>query len=288
MHPQIRSLIETGTVVTDGSWGTQLQIRGLKQGLCPDAWNLTHPDRVQDVAAQYVAAGSQIILTNTFGANRILLEKFGLAAEVLAINRNGVHISKAAAGERALVFASIGPSGKLILTGDVTEPELRAAFEEQARALAEAGADGLVIETMMDLTEARLALSAAKQTGLPVIACMVFDSGTTRDRTMMGNTPEEVVTVLAAAGADGLGANCGQGIENFVPLCRRLRAATALPLWMKPNAGLPVVVDGKVVYRTTPAEFVRHVPNLVAAGANFIGGCCGTDQDFIRAICEAL
>ncbi len=288
MHAFIANLIKDGPVLTDGSWGTQIMKRGLQPRESPDSWNLTHPEKVEEVAREYVNAGSRVILTNTFGSNRFVLGKFGLADKVAKINIKGVEISKKAAGTKAYVFASMGPSGKLLVTKDVTEDNLRQAFEEQALAIAQAGADAIVVETMMDLSEARIAAEAAKQTGLPVIACLVFDAGKVKDRTMMGNTPEQAVDVLSRAGVDALGANCGQGIEGFIPICRRMRSATDLPLWMKPNAGLPEMAEGKVVYKTTAQEFVRFVPELVQAGANFIGGCCGTEQAFISEIGKTL
>jgi methionine synthase I (cobalamin-dependent) len=288
MHAFIANLIKGGPVLTDGSWGTQIMKRGLQARESPDSWNLTHPEKVEEVAREYVDAGSRIILTNTFGANRYVLGKFGLADKVVEINIKGVEISKKAAGSRAFVFASIGPSGKLLLTRDVTEDDIRQAFEEQAQAIAKAAPDAIVVETMMDLAEARIAAAAAKQTGLPVIACLVFDAGKLKDRTMMGNTPEQAVEVLSRIGVDALGANCGQGIEGFIPICKRMHAATELPLWMKPNAGLPERVEGQVVYRTTAQEFVSFVPELVQAGATFIGGCCGTEQAFIREIENTL
>jgi len=276
--------VSEGPVVTDGSWGTQLQQRGLELGENPDSWNLDHPDLVEEVARQYVEAGSQVILTNTFGANRFILKGFDLADEVEAINSAGVEISKKAAGESACVFASIGPSGKMLVNLEVTEDELRKAFSEQADAQARAGADAIVVETMMDIDEARIAAEAAKKTGLPVIACIVYDSGKNKDRTLMGNTPEQAVEALEKLDVDGIGANCGQGIDGFIPICKRLRKATNLPLWMKPNAGLPELVGDKTVFKTTADEFVQFVPELVESGANFIGGCCGTNQEFIRKI----
>ena len=287
MHPLIESLIKTGPVVTDGSWGTQMHKRGLKRGQSPDSWNLSHPEQVEDVARQYVDAGSRIILTNTFGASRLSLSNYKLGDKVPDINRAGVRISKQAAGDRALVFASIGPTGRMLVTGETTKAELQNVFQEQADAQARAGADGIIIETMIDIDEARIAALAAKQTGLPVIVSMVYDSGEDKDRTMMGNSPEEVAAELGKIGIDGIGANCGQGIEAFLPICKRLRQVTDLPIWMKPNAGLPEVVDDSVVFRTTPAEFVQYVPDLIRAGANFIGGCCGTDQEFVKAIRQA-
>jgi len=288
MHPLIKDLIARGPVVTDGAWGTELQARGLASGEFPDAWNLTHPERVEEVARAYVAAGSQIILTNTFGANRLRAGGHALADRVVEINRAGVEISRRAAGGRTKVFASIGPSGKLLLTGETSEDELRDAFAEQAAALAQASADAIVVETISDLAEAKIAVSAACATGLPVVACMVFDSGKNKDRTMTGATPEQAVEALTTAGADVIGANCGQGIAGFVPICQRMRATTTRPLWMKANAGLPEMENGRVVYRTTPDKFADVIPQLVAAGANFVGGCCGTNPDYIRAVVKKL
>ena len=284
MNPFIQHLLGIGPVITDGAWGTQLQARGLANGELPDAWNLSHPEQIAGVAQAYVEAGSQIILTNTFSANRVRLAEQGLAGEVAAINRNGVEISLRGAGDRAYVFASMGPSGKMLMSGDTTEEELRAAFDEQARALADAGADAIVVETMSDLEEAKLAVAAARDTALPVVACMVFDSGKDKDRTMMGTTPEQAAEALAAAGADVIGSNCGQGIEGFVSLCPRLRAGAGLPIWIKANAGLPELVAGHTVYRATAADFAGHLPALVEAGATFIGGCCGTSPEFIQAL----
>lgn len=288
MKPLLEKLLAAGPVVTDGAWGTQLQARGLGVGEFPDLWNLTNPSKVEEVARAYVNAGSQVILTNTFGANRVRLAETGRANDAPAINRAGVEISKRAASGKALVFASIGPSGKMMLTGEVSAEELRYAFAEQAQAIAQAGADAIVVETMSDLEEARLAVAAARETGLPVVACMVFDAGRDKDRTMMGNPPEQVAQVLTEVGADVIGANCGQGIAGFLPICQRLRAATDRPLWLKPNAGLPQLLAGRATYTTTPEEFVMHVPELAQRGAGFIGGCCGSSPDFIRAIVRCL
>ncbi len=234
MHPTIEKLISArpvvtdgawgsnGPIITDGAWGTQLQVRGMPVGSIPDAWNLIHPDKVEEVARAYVEAGSQVILTNTFGANGFILGRHGLAEKVAEINRLGVEISKKAADGKAKVFASIGPSGVMLLMGEVSPDELQAAFAEQAQAQAAAGADGIVIETMSDLAEAKLAVAAARETGLPVVACMTFDSGAKLDRTMMGVTPEQAAEQLSSAGADVIGANCGQGIAGYAPICSRL------------------------------------------------------------------
>jgi methionine synthase I (cobalamin-dependent) len=224
-----------------------------------------------------------VILTNTFRAN-----SFCLPGGVEEINRAGVEISRRAAGRQARVFASMGPSGRLLAAGDVSTAQLHAAFEEQATALAGAGADALLIETMSDLEEARIAVRAALPSGLPVVVSFVFDSGKQKDRTMMGNTPEQVAKAMVEEGASAVGANCGSGIERFGALCTRMHAASSLPVWIKPNAGLPAITAGGVAYTTTPAEFASHIPALLAAGASFVGGCCGTTPEFIRAMSDMM
>ncbi len=288
MNPLLEQLLREKPVVTDGAWGTQIQSLGLEAGACPDAWNLENPTLVEQVAASYVDAGSRIILTNTFGASRIMLERHGLSGKAAAINRAGAEISRKAASNKAFVFGSIGPSGKLYFTGEISEQELSEAFEEQAMGLAEGGAHGIVIETISELGEAKIALRAAQKTGLPIVVSMVYDSGQEFDRTMMGTTPEEAARELKNAGADVIGANCGMGIEFALTVTKRLRAATDLPVWIKPNAGLPEVVHGKVIYNITPAQFAAHAAGVLAAGANFMGGCCGTSPSFIRELKKAL
>lgn len=272
----------------DGAVGTQLQARGLPPGECPDAWNLLRPAVVEEVARDYVEAGSEIVLTNTFRANRLALEGYGLADQTEEINLAGVEIARRAAAGRAIVFASIGPSGKMLMTGEVTEADLTKAFAEQAQVVATAGAEGIVIETMADLAEAKLAVAAARATGLPVVASMVFDSGKDLDRTMMGATPEQAAQELTAAGADVIGANCGRGMTHYVSICPRLRASTDRPIWIKPNAGLPEMIQGRAVYTTTPEAFAGFVPALLQGGATFLGGCCGAGPEFIRAMVEIL
>jgi methionine synthase I (cobalamin-dependent) len=288
MHPLIRELIAGGPVLTDGAWGTQLQSRGLPLGAFPDSWNLEQPAQVFEVARAYVDAGSRIILTNTFGSNRLRLAETPWAHKIAELNQTGVAISRRAAGHQARVFASIGPTGKMLVAGDTTAVELQAVYEEQADALAAASPDALVVETMTDLEEAQIAVAAACRTGLPVVACMVFDSGKDLDRTMMGNTPEQAAQALAGAGAAVVGANCGQSIAAFEQLCRRLRAASQRPVWIKPNAGMPQIVEDRAVYQTSAEEFARHGRVLAAAGAAFVGGCCGTTPDFIRELARVL
>lgn len=287
MNEKIQQWLAEGPLVTDGGWGTELQRRGLPLGAAPDLWNLSDPEKVESVAAAYIVAGSDVILTNTFGANRFLLARHNAAEKVAEINRRGVEISKKAADaalRRVLVFASLGPSGVLLMTGQETPESLYEAFRAQAEALRDGGADAIVVETMSDPTEAAAVVMAAKTTRLPVVACMTFDSGKNKDRTMMGTTPEKAVEALSAAGADVIGSNCGQGIDGFIPLCRRIRAATDLPLWMKGNAGLPEMIDGKTVYRQTPERFADVAATLLDEGAMFLGGCCGTDPNYIAEL----
>jgi methionine synthase I (cobalamin-dependent) len=288
MHELIARLIGDGPVVTDGAWGTQIQARGLPTGECPDGWNLSHPDLVEEIPRAYVEAGSRVVITNTFRGNRVALEAAGLADRVIELNRQGAAISKRAAGDRASVFGSIGPSGKMLCMGEIPADELREVFAEQAAALAEGGADGIVIETMGDLAEATLAVEAAKLTGLPVVGCMCFDSGADLDRTMMGTTPEQAVEGLGEAGADVVGANCGQGVEGYIDIGRRMAVASDLPVWIKANAGIPKVVDGEVVYEITPEQFSSRASQLADAGVSFIGGCCGTSPEFIAALSKEL
>jgi methionine synthase I (cobalamin-dependent) len=270
-------------VILDGAWATELQGMGLELGSCADAWNLDHPELVQTVARSYVRAGSRIILTNTFGANREALSFYGMTSNVAEINRAGVRLSRAASNGQARVFASMGPSRKSLVRGEVLASALVAAFTEQACLLAEAGADALVLETFTDLDELQTALHAAKTTGLPVVACLVFLADTVANSR---TTPETAARVLTDAGADAIGANCCEVSESLVDVCRRLRAVTDRPLWFKPNAGLPKVVNGQINYSMSQEAFVEGVRQLVEAGADMIGGCCGINSEAIHRIAQ--
>ncbi len=278
----LRDWLAGGLLITDGAWGTELQVRGLAPGKSPDEWNLSHPDQVEAVAHAYVEAGSQVILTNTFRANTLALE-----GNLDAVNAAGVEISKRAAEGKALVFACIGPTGKMLMTAEISDHQATDAFSAQAAALALAGADALLVETMSDIEEARLAVAAAKATGLPVIASFAFDSGKNKDRTLMGSTPETVAAAMVEAGADAVGANCGVGVEQAAFLCGRLRAACGLPIWIKPNAGLPQIEGTAIRYNTSAEFFASHYSALRDAGASFVGGCCGSTPEFIRALVNA-
>ncbi len=275
-------------LVADGAWGTELFKMGLDAGGCPEEWNLTHPDIISKVADQYLAAGSDLIITNTFGANTAILERYGLLDDLAKINRVGAEIScKAAAaaeGERN-VFGSIGPFGRLISMGEADEDEVEDSVKAQAEALLAGGVDGIVIETLTDLAELTCAVKTVKSlTDKPVVASMSFDSGPAKQCTMMGVTATELVAEADAAGADIIGTNCGLGVDNSIRICQTLRSATDKPLWIKANAGFPELVGTKVVYSMDAEGYSEFVPELIKAGANIIGGCCGTHADHIKAI----
>lgn len=282
---QLSSLIGQGTLITDGAWGTQLQAQGLALGVVPDTWNLTHPERVESVARSYVEAGSQVILTNTFRANRLAMEGVS-EVELDTINRTGVALSRRASKD-VLVFASIGPSGKMLVTGDVSAEDMTAAFLAQAWSLAAGGANALLVETMSDIAEATLAVIAARQTGLPVIVSFAYGFGSGKDRTMTGAKPEAIALAMEEAGADAVGANCGVGIEGIAAICERLKKACTLPVWIKPNAGSPIVEGTSVRYEMPPERFASHYGRLREAGATFVGGCCGSTPEFIAALVRA-
>jgi methionine synthase I (cobalamin-dependent) len=237
------------------------------------------------VRAEYAEAGSQVILTNTFRANAVAMKGVP-ETDLDAINRAGVALSRRAAGQ-ALVFASLGPTGKMLVSGEISREQVAAAFAAQSQSLAAAGADALLVETMSDIEEARLAVEAARLTGLPIIASFAFDSGKNKDRTMMGVTPEAMAGAMAEAGASAIGANCGVGVEHVVPICQRLRAASDLPVWIKPNAGLPIMEGATIHYGTSAEFFASHYVALREAGAAFLGGCCGSTPDFIGALVNA-
>lgn len=285
-----REALKTGVAVADGGWSTQLQMRGVPANVMAETANITHPGIVGALAREYLAAGARFITTNTFGANRFNVERRGITYDVDDLNRRGAELAREAIGGRdALVVGSIGPSGKIMAVREATEEQLAPVFEEQARALADGGADVILLETFSEVAEVLLALQVVKSaTGLPVIASMSFDSGPQRTRTMMGAQAGECATALQDAGADVIGCNCGAGIAHVLPVVVALRAATTRPLWVKPNAGMPELEDGRAVWKQTPEEFAGHVPQLLDAGANIVGGCCGSGPEHIRRVAQAV
>jgi methionine synthase I (cobalamin-dependent) len=273
--------LSSAPLIADGAWGTQLQARGLVPGACPDAWNLERPSDVVAVAASYVQAGARVVLTNTFGANRVVLERHGLSGRVAELNRRGVELSRQGGAER--VVASIGPCGRVLVAGEISEADLVAAIAEQAEALAAGGADALVVETQSCAEEAALAVAAAARTGLPVICAFAFGCGRDGDRTMHGLTPERAVRAALDAGAALAGANCGLTPARLLPVARRLAEAAGGRVWLKPNAGQPELVAGAARWLTGPETFAAEAAALRPFAA-VLGGCCGSDPACIAAL----
>lgn len=277
-------------LVCDGAMGTQLQAGGLGIGECPDSWNLTHPNVVASIHKAYLDEGCDLIITNTFGANGLKLKRFGKEADVRKINVAGARIAKEAAKERGMVLGDIGPTGEFVApAGSLKAEDLCEVFKEQVLALVEGGVDAIIVETMSDLVEAKAAVRAAKEdSSLPVIASMTFQKGRYGYRTMMGIDPQETARELEAAGCDVIGSNCGAGIQEIIAIIREMRPLTNLPLIAEPNAGLPKLVEGKTVFDETPQDFARNLPDLISAGANIIGGCCGTTPQHIAEIVKLV
>ncbi|NUM52285.1 MAG: homocysteine S-methyltransferase family protein [Candidatus Hydrogenedentes bacterium] len=285
------ALREKKLLVSDGAWGTMLMAAGLPPNVCSELWNVENPDAVRNVGAQYIAAGSELITTNSFGGTSFKLGDYGQGARVREFNRAAASISREAAGNDHFVIGSMGPTGKFLLMGDVTERELYDAFRAQAEALAEGGANACCIETMSAIDEAVLAVKAAKEnTDLEVICTFTFDRVVDGvHRTMMGVSPAEMAAAIVDAGADIIGSNCSQGPSTMVGIVEALHAAAPdTPIVVHPNAGIPAFVDDAAQYPETPESMAAYVPALVRAGASIIGGCCGTTPGHIREIAATV
>ena len=288
----IKKDIQQGKIlISDGAWGTYLYAKGLLAGECPELWNLDRPEDVLEIARSYIDAGSDIIETNSFGANAFKLRSYGLDAKVKELNKAAAAISRTAAGSGKHVLGSIGPTGKILMMGDVTTDELYHAFREQAMALHEGGADALVIETMSDLDEAITAVKACKENTTAEVICTMTFEKTAEDafHTMMGITPAQMTNALVSAGIDIIGANCGTGIQNMIGIVKEIRSVNkTVPVLIHANAGAPVYHDGKTVFPETPLQMAKYIDILIDAGANIIGGCCGTTPEHIKVIADLV
>lgn len=280
--------LATRVLLGDGAMGTQLQNAGLESGECGEAWNLDQPDRVLRIQRSYVMAGSDVIITNTFGASRIMLDRHGQGDRTVAINRAGAVIAREALGGAGYVLGDIGPFGGLMQPyGDVAPDVVEKAFREQAWALVDGGVDGIIIETQTALEELEIAIRAARDAGAQVvIGSIAFDKMADEDdvRTMMGISPEQAAEFMAANGCDVVGLNCGTGVDVTMAakIVQRFRASCDLPVMAQPNAGAPVLEDMKVVYRQSPEDMCADLPQLLAAGPRIVGGCCGSTPAHIR------
>jgi 5-methyltetrahydrofolate--homocysteine methyltransferase len=278
-------LTKKKVAVADGAWGSELFNLGLKTRECPETWNQDFPGKVKKVAISYIEAGAEIILTNTFGGNVFKLKKYGLENKAFEINKRGVEISKEAGGN-VLVFASMGPSGEFLEpAGDVTEKDMISCFRNQAAAFAAGKPDGIVIETMSDINEIKCALKGIREiTGVPVAVSITYTKNPGGFFTITGITPAKAVKELEKEEISAIGSNCGSGIKDFIEITKILKQLTGIPLWMKPNAGIPHLEHGKTVYPDGPEEMAGSVNALIQAGVSVIGGCCGTTPAHIARI----
>jgi 5-methyltetrahydrofolate--homocysteine methyltransferase len=291
MSKIIQEIQKGKILVSDGAWGTFLQQKGLKPGECPEEWNISRGDDIFDIAQSYIEAGADMIETNSFGGNYFKLKNYGMQDRVFEINKAAAEISRKAAGSDRFVLGSVGPTGKLLMMEEVTEEELYEAFKEQSKALEAGGVDAIMIETMTDLDEARIAVKAAKEnTNCEVFCTMTFDKIIGGEfRTMMGISPSEMTETLVDAGAAVIGANCGNGIVDMIGIVKEIRLVNStIPILIHANAGLPHYCDGETTFPETPDDMAGRVKEIAEAGANIIGGCCGTTPGHICKVSEVV
>jgi 5-methyltetrahydrofolate--homocysteine methyltransferase len=285
------SLKEGRVLISDGAWGTFLQASGLLPGECPELWNLSHRDEVAAIARSYVEVGADMILTNSFGANPARLSHYGEEDKCFELNRAAAEISRSEAGESVFVAGSMGPSGAMLAAGEITEEVLYDGFLRQAEGLASGGVQALCVETMSDPIEAALAVRAGREaTDLPVFCTYTFKKMPSGEyRTMTGARVEEAVSAAKTAGAGVIGTNCGNGFSQMIEIVKEIRSFDGnTPILVHANAGIPVYRDGMTVYPEGPQTMALRVGELVSAGANIIGGCCGTGPEHIRALIKAI
>ncbi len=295
MKKTLQETLRDRRLVCDGAMGTQLMLAGLEQGGCGEYWNLSHPDRVLGIQRRYVEAGADCLITNTFGGSRIMLQRHNHADDLRAVNQAGVRIAREAFGGReGFVLGDLGPLGAILEPyGDLPQEEARAAYEEQARALIEAGADAIIIETQTLLDEIGIAIDAAKAAGAAcIIASLAYDLS--QDKTfyvtMMGVQPAQAAEFIEERGANVVALNCGTGMDmpGAAKVAAIYRQHCQLPVMVQPNAGLPVLEKGKAVYKQSPVDMASGVAGTLAAGANIIGSCCGSTPEHTRAIHEVV
>lgn len=274
-------------LILDGATGTQLQKRGYQGDVSAEQWVLDHPDSIQDIQRRYVQAGSRVVYAPTFGANRQKLEERGIFNQTAEYNRRLVALSRQAVDTRAWVAGDISPTGLFLAPlGEASFEELVDIYAEQAAGLEQAGVDLFVVETMMTLADARAAVLAIRSVSdRPIFVTFTCDES---GRCLSGTDVAAALVVLQGMGVSAFGLNCSTGPEQMLKQLRRLRDYARVPLIAKPNAGMPVTVDGKTTYDCTPEEFVRWVPDMLQAGTAIFGGCCGTDEDYIAALARAL
>ncbi|MEA3392247.1 MAG: homocysteine S-methyltransferase family protein [Candidatus Marinimicrobia bacterium] len=283
--PFLEALKEGKTLISDGAWGTFLQAKGLQSGECPEEWNISHPKIVESIARNYIEAGSDMVETNTFGGSRHKLNMYAIGDRTYELNKAGAELSRKAAGDDHWVLGSIGPSGTILMMGEISEDELYEDFLIQVQGLADGGVDAFCIETFSALDEAELAIKAAKTTGLPIICTFTFENGFS----MMGVTPEAYAEKMLELGVDVLGTNCGNGLDGMVDYVTAIRTvAPKHPILIHANAGLPIIRGAETVYPETPEHMASQVSEIIKAGAKIIGGCCGTGPKHIEKICEKV
>jgi 5-methyltetrahydrofolate--homocysteine methyltransferase len=279
-------LTERSVLIADGATGTNYQNMGIEPGIAPEEWVVDEPTKVQELHRRFVAAGSDLVLTCSFGGSSLRLADEALHGRAVEVNRRAAELAREAVGDDVLVAGSLGPTGHLTEPlGPLTRSLAVSTYAEQARALAEGGVDLLVLETFFSLDEGLWALEGVKSASdLPLVVSYSFDQGT---RTMMGLTPTQVVEAFAPLGVAAIGANCGKSLENTDLIVEEL-AGAGLPLWVKPNAGVPRMVGDAVLYDAGPEDLAEHVRGYVERGARIVGGCCGSTPEHIAAIASAL
>lgn len=286
----INELLSKGILLFDGAMGTSIQKFNLPDVDPPELINLNHPDKLKEIHLKYIEAGSNIIETNTFGGSRLRLNLSDLGDKVKEINTAAVRIAKEAAKGKAYVAGSVGPLGVLIEPyGELSSQEAFNTYKEQIEILLEAGVDLILIETMISLDEALIALKAAKEAGSKITGVtLTFDSGALGLRTSFGESPSDAILKLKESGADFVGSNCGHGLTDILLAAEEMKKVSDLPILIQPNAGLPEFIDGNIVYNESPEMFMKFTQRAISLGVNFIGGCCGTTDLHIKAANSVL